>query len=102
MKQNFHYATVTEAIDDLRNQGFKEDFNIEGSCLTLEGERFEADEFDILEVFRYEGDSDPGDEATVYGIQSSSGIKGILVTGYGMSSDEISSGLLQKFHNLKR
>lgn len=102
MKQHFHYATVTEAIEDLRTQGFTEDFSLQENYLTLEGERFEADEFDILEVFRYEGDSDPGDEATVYGIQSSSGIKGVLVTGYGMSSDEIASGLLQKLHNLKQ
>jgi|SRR6478609_12154111 len=101
MKQHFHYSTVSEAIDDLKNQGFTEDFSLKGNYLMLEDKRFEADEFDILEVFRYEGDSDPGDEATVYGIQSSSGIKGVLVTGYGMSSEEIASGLLQKLHNLR-
>lgn len=101
MGQHFHYATVTEAIDDLRTQGFSEDFSLDGNCLSLEGERFEPDEFEILEVFRYEGDTDPGDEATVYGIQSSSGIKGVLVTGYGMSSEEIAAGLLQKLHHLR-
>jgi hypothetical protein len=37
-------------------------------------------------VHRYEGESDPGDEAVVYAIESKKGIKGILVSGFGASS----------------
>ena len=29
MKDNFHYGTVTEAIENLKKQGFTIDFNLE-------------------------------------------------------------------------
>ena len=47
---------------------------------------YKIEDFEIVETFRYEGDSDPGDEATVYAIESKAGIKGVLVTGYSSAS----------------
>lgn len=96
MQKHFHYETVTEAIDQLRKQGFTIDFNLEENHIAYHPEKFGPDEFDIVEVYRYEGDTDPADEATVYGIESKSGLKGILVTGFGTSSDTISDTLLKK------
>jgi hypothetical protein len=49
----------------------------------------------------YEGNTDPADEATVYGIQSKTGIKGILVTGYGISTDNFSTAILNKLAETK-
>ena len=96
MKENYHYATVTEAINNLRAEGFNVDFNIVENWITYHSGKFDTDEFNIVEVYRYEGESDPGDEAVVYAIESASGIKGILVAGYGASSDSISTKMLQK------
>ncbi len=62
-------------------------------------ETFNADDFDIIDVYRYEGNSDPGDEATVYAIQSKTGVKGVLVTGYGMSAEDVSPDILKKLHS---
>lgn len=39
-----------------------------------------VEDFDIIEVYRYEGDTNPDEEATVYGIESNDGKKGILIT----------------------
>jgi hypothetical protein len=61
-------------------------------------QRIHHDEFEIVDVYRYEGNSDPGDEATVYAIQSKEGLKGVLVTGYGASSDKASDDILKKLH----
>jgi hypothetical protein len=33
--------------------------------------------YEIKHIYRYEGNTDPGDEAVVYGIQSKSGKKGL-------------------------
>ena len=96
MEQNYHYATVTEAINALRAQGFTVDFNLEENCIACHAGKFEPDHFEITEVYRYEGNTDPADEATVYGIESSSGIKGILVTGYGAESDIATDAMLAK------
>src|SRR5437868_9583218 len=84
MKDNFHYGTVSEAINNLKQQGFTIDFNLEKNCIASDAARLNADEFDIVDVYRYEGNSDPADEAVVYAIESKSGLKGVLVMGYGM------------------
>ncbi len=102
MKQNFHYATVSEALEQLRKQGFTVDFNLEENCLACANGKFNADDFDIVDVYRYEGDSDPADEATVYAIESKSGVKGVLVTGYGASSEDTSPDMLKKLHTHKK
>ena len=92
----YHYATVTEAINELRQKGFTLDFNLEENCLTCKGSKFNADEFEISEVYRYEGESDPGDAAIVYGIESHDGKKGILVTAFGAGMDSASTKILEK------
>jgi hypothetical protein len=96
MKPQVYYATVSEAIQRLRDKGFTEDFNLEENYISCKPGRFTAEDFDVVEVYRYEGNTDPADEATVYGIASKSGIKGILVTGYGASADAMSTEILAK------
>jgi len=96
MERKSHYATVSEAVNDLRKQGFTQDFNLEENCITCHPEKFDHDEFEIVDVYRYEGNTDPADEATVYAIESRSGIKGILVTGYGMATDNMTTEILSK------
>ncbi|MBX2905792.1 MAG: hypothetical protein KF744_07135 [Taibaiella sp.] len=100
MEENYHYATVTEAIDKLRHRGYNVDFNLVGEHLICNINNTDtmlgAEDFDIVHVYRYEGDSDPADEAVVYAIESGSGLKGILVTGYGATADITSSRILEK------
>ena len=99
MQHKTHYDTVSMAMEELRKQGFTTDFNIEGNHLVCSDGKFDADNFEVVDVYRYEGDSDPGDEAAVYAIESSSGLKGILVTGYGASADVASAEILEKLGN---
>jgi hypothetical protein len=96
MKENFHYGTVTDAINNLRERGFNTDFNLKENCIVCDLDKFKEDEFEIVDIYRYEGNSDPADEAAVYAIESKSGLKGILVTGYGISADNLSTQMLKK------
>jgi hypothetical protein len=98
MKQ-FNYGTVTDAINKFRQQGFNIDFNLKDNLLPRHIEELEAQKFRVVAIYRYEGDSDPADEAIVYAIESLSGLKGTLVTGYGMYTDAISTQILRKLHN---
>ena len=95
-KIEYKYASASVAIENLRKDGFTVDFNLEENCLICGLEKYNVDDFEIVQVYRYEGDSNPSDEATVYGIRSKDGIKGILVTAYGMYTDSMSIALLRK------
>lgn len=91
-----YYATPTEAINELRDKGYNLDFHIKGNHLISNEEEYDANNFDIGDVYRYEGESDPGDETTVYAICSKNGHKGVLVMAYGAYSDEISPEIMKK------
>lgn len=92
------YGTVTKALEDFKNKGYHIDFNLEENCIASESGKFNADDFKIIEIYRYEGDSNPDDESTVYAIESKSGIKGVLVTGYGIETGKCSQEILKKLH----
>ena len=102
MNHKTHYETVSTAIEELRKQGYTVDFNLEDNALVCTEGRFNANDFEIDDVYRYEGDSDPGDEAAVYAIRSSNGLKGILVTGYGASADDTSPEMMEKLGSAYR
>ena len=90
------YDTVTEAVNGLKKRGFDLDFNLLENCLVCKEHRFNAADFEIVEVYRFEGDSDPADEAVVYAIESANGVKGVLVSGYGISADTMSTAMAAK------
>jgi hypothetical protein len=101
MGPQYHYETVSKALNQLRQRGFTTDFNLEENCISCKHGKFNAEDLKIVEVYRYEGDSDPGDEATVYAIESNSGIKGVLVTGFGANTDPAASEILRKLKSIK-
>ena len=92
----FTYDTVSEAVKGLKSRGFTVDFNLRDNCIVCHENKFDPDDFEIVETYRFEGNSDPSDEAVVYGIQSGTGMKGVLVNGYGISADTLSSDMAKK------
>ncbi len=91
-RQMYHYATVSKALEELAQKGFTTDFNRDEQRIIEH-----RDDFEIVHIYRYEGESDPGDEATVYGIKSTSGEKGVFVAG-DLSFGEVSA--TQVLHEL--
>jgi hypothetical protein len=94
------YGTLSETINGLKEEGYTLDFNIRESCLVClqNNTSLSTDDFAIDKVYRFEGESNPDDESILYAISSSnSGVKGLLVNGYGISSDNISDVLIAKF-----
>lgn len=92
----YTYDTVSGAVKGLKQRGFTLDFNLAENCLICHEDKFNAEDFEIVETYRFEGPSDPADEAVVYAIESNKGHKGVLVNGYGISSDSLSSEMAKK------
>jgi hypothetical protein len=96
MAEIFAYDTVTEAVQGLKRRGFILDFNLSENFIVSQEHQLSSQDFEIVEVYRFEGDSDPADEAVVYAIRGKNGVKGILVNGYGISSEEMSEEMMKK------
>ncbi len=95
------YDTVTEAMADLKLQGYTIDFSIltKEECLIchLTNTVLSPDDFEIDDFYRFEGESDPGDNMIVYAISSKiKNLKGIVVNGYGIYADNESSAIVNK------
>ncbi len=102
MKEFVHYNTVLEAIYELNKEGFVIDYNLKENCLHCEDSRFDLDTFEIVGVYRYEGDTDPSEESAVYAIQKKGETeKGILIDGYGSSNNSEISEVLRKLNYKK-
>ncbi|SFS30803.1 hypothetical protein [Sphingobacterium wenxiniae] len=78
MEQTRHnYETADVALAKLQEMGYTIDFNVEFDEISQD-----ADDYTIDYLYRYEGESNPDDESTVYGISNSqNGRKGVFVAG---------------------
>lgn len=77
MNKIYHYESASVALEKLSEAGFTKDYN-ENEQDILDS----RDTFKILQVYRYEGMSNPGDESTVYGIENTATKeKGFFVAG---------------------
>ncbi|WP_071843885.1 cupin domain-containing protein [Hymenobacter sp. DG25A] len=91
-------TTVSEVLTLLKKEGYTVDFNLTDSCLLCHGNSLQLhpDEFLVDKHYRFEGLSDPGDEAVVYAISSAKHqVKGTLVNGYGMYSETMTDDLVK-------
>ena len=92
------YETVTETLEALRQQGFTRDYNLLENRLKCLHDEVELDphEFEILQVHRFEGITDPGDETIIYAIEEQSGKRGAFINAYGMYADSLSNEMMSK------
>jgi len=93
------FDTVTEALQWLNNEGFSHDFNLDEDCIRFNNntQAMSPDEFSIEYVFRFEGETDPGDEDIVYGIVSDVyNLKGVLTSAFGIYADALSADMIKK------
>lgn len=93
------YATLTQAIEEMRNEGYTHDFKQCENHLTCEklSKDFKPAEFTIEHTYRFEGMTNPSDNSVLYGIEASDGTKGILIDAYGVYADAISPEMIEKF-----
>lgn len=92
------YDTLSQAITALRTEGFTLDFNqTENSLYCAELDfALSPEDFTVVRSFRFEGNSDPGDAALLLAIEGNNGQRGLLVDGYGISSEALTPEMALK------
>ena len=99
-----NYGTLSETINKLAKLGYTHDFNIKDECIVCHKENISLSpaDFQIDKVYRFEGASDPDYQSILFAISAINfGVKGVLVNGYGISSDEASSKIVEKLSTNK-
>ena len=82
--------TMSEAVCLAVQDGYTHTFKAEATglrCLET-GDRFGSSEVTIVGHQRFEGPSNPGDSAALYRVETSTGLRGMIVDAYGTYADE--------------
>ncbi len=89
---------------ELQAQGFTIDFRVAGESLKVygSGQSYQPDDLKIVNFFRFEGASDPGDMSILYAIETSDGIKGLLSDAFGTYSDGDVDEFVKKIHDINK
>lgn len=83
-------GTVTEAVAYLRALGYTDDVELEGVCIACARTNmsYALDHVIVDHTYRFEGDSDPADEAIVLGLRyPDTDIRATLVSAFGQDAD---------------
>lgn len=95
----YTYDTVVDALNGLRERGFTIDFNIAFDKIICSENKHSLNptDFEITEMHRFEGDTDPGDENVVYAVESKDGkLRGVITSAFGMYAESASTDMLRK------
>lgn len=93
--------TLIATLEALKKKGFTYDFNLTAHALEVHQDdgvpiKLSPDDFTIVEIFRFEGMSNPSDGSILYAIESNDGINGTLVSSYGVYADSMSNEMIKK------
>ncbi|MDP1793501.1 MAG: hypothetical protein Q8K63_05115 [Acidimicrobiales bacterium] len=83
-------STVTEALNALREAGYKVDYQLVDGILRIDGGNAPCPigQAVVERFYRFEGPSDPGDQMIVYGLSDpTTGSRGSLAGAYGTAAD---------------
>jgi hypothetical protein len=84
-----YMKSLTTCLNQIVNEGYTEDFKVTDTGLESLHKQgiYEPGQIHIINYFRFEGESDPDDNAILYVIETDDGKKGTLIDAYGIYND---------------
>lgn len=84
------YETVSTATTELYKKGYESNFVfVDGRMQETETRKhYTPQDMTVMEFYRFEGESDPGDNSIVFAVECKDGTKGVIVASYGPTSTE--------------
>lgn len=96
--------TLSSTTRKLSNEGYITQFKaLKNGLESLEThEVYSPEEVKIINFYRFEGESDPSDNAILYVVETSKGEKGTLTDAYGVYTDQKVSEFVQKVEEIEK
>lgn len=94
------YDTLSLAIEDLKKEGYTEDFNLVAEGIESKSlkKQWKAGDIEVTNYFRFEGMSSAGDNSILYVVETKDGTKGLLVDAYGVYDGQIPQEMIDKLN----
>jgi hypothetical protein len=96
--------TLSECINKAVQKGYTENFKVTGKGLITENEEnsYSPENVAISDFHRFEGYSDPQDNAILYIIQTEDGKKGMLIDSYGTYADAKIGSFIKQVEDIQK
>lgn len=90
---NREMDTISTVLNNLKNKKQDNEFVIDETGLVmLNGKLYSQHDIKIIKTYRFEGESDPADEAIIYIIRTNDGIIGYSLDAYGVYTNHTNDG----------
>jgi hypothetical protein len=100
MTNNEEMDTLRTVLDHLKHKGQDHAFELSGGGMSLQGRLYDRRELTIIKTYRFEGTSDPSEEAIIYLIRTSDGKTGYSLDAYGVYTNHHDDGYADLIHNI--
>lgn len=86
----------------LDREGFTADFKVTEGRLCVMGtdKTYGADQVQIVDFYRFEGESNPDDMSILYAIETADGVRGTISNSYGTYADSYVDAFLKQVEDL--
>ncbi len=102
--EKIEMKTMVSCLNSLLTQGFETQFKaVKNGLKSLATEKvYSAEEVQVLNFYRFEGESDPADNSIVYAIETKDGERGTLIDAYGPYSDTNVTKFMQMVEEINK
>lgn len=96
--------SLATCLSKMVKEGYTEDFQMteKGLESLRKQNNYSPEQIEVVNFFRFEGQSDPDDNAILYVIETSDGTKGTLIDAYGIYNDPNISKFMNDVQSIKK
>ncbi|MBC7552569.1 MAG: hypothetical protein H7257_01180 [Taibaiella sp.] len=82
--------TLTACVNKMAKNGYTDNLTItkQGLYSTDKDKVYGPQDIKVIDFYRFEGQSDPADNAIMYVIETADGVKGMIIDAYGHYADD--------------
>ncbi len=99
-----YMKSMATCLNRMLEEGYTEDFKITelGLQAVHTGTNYKPEQIQIVNFYRFEGESDPDDNAILYVIETNDGAKGTLIDAYGVYNDLRVTSFMKDVETIKK
>lgn len=99
-----YMKSLSSCLNKMISDGYDQDFKVteRGLEALQKGAVYQAEQIKVINFFRFEGMSDPDDNAILYVLETDDGVKGTLIDGYGIYDDASISKFMRDVENIQK
>lgn len=97
-------TTLSDLVNKAAKKGYVANFNVKANGMLWDSkdQYYDPEEVSVDDFYRFEGESDPADNAILYLVSTADGNKGTLIDAYGAYDDANASEFIRQVTDIQK